>query len=303
MFERALSLRRKILRALKAQFRPGKSSSLPRKPVAVISNTSDTEILGLEPVGDGVPQVLYNNVRPADVLSSEDHTAPEIDANSPRELILKTPLSIVVPPKTPVPIAAQTPLDTPVSRGGGRESRPNTSLALAQEFGTQVEEFHEGRRRRQLHNRFSRATSMPTSMSVSDPMIKLRDSYLRIMHKMAQEEAKTNPLSPGSVPIVDSDQSHLFDYVHRRRTPADDEEEEFCRLAEAKVTPRSIQVDIVRGKICSIGVASTNTVHHFTSQPTHVLFGHADKLSAFWSRGNAMIKPMLQHIFERRKHR
>ncbi|KAL2641349.1 hypothetical protein R1flu_008936 [Riccia fluitans] len=229
MIKRALSLRKKILRALKAQFRPGKSSSLPRKPVAVIGNKSATEILGLEPSDDGVPQVRCNFVAPANVLSSEDHTDPGIDAMSVPQLTSKTPLSIVVHPKTPVPIAGQTSLDMPVS-SGGLESRPNPGPAVAQEFGAQVEEFQEVRR--VLHKRpcgFSRATSIP--VPGSDPMRKLRDSYVRLMHQMAQEEAKANPLSPGPVPNMNSDQSRLFEYLDRRRTPEDDEEEEFCRLA------------------------------------------------------------------------
>ncbi|KAL3688225.1 hypothetical protein R1sor_014534 [Riccia sorocarpa] len=244
MFERALSLRRKILRALKAQFRLEKSSSLARKPGAVISNSrSEMDILGLGPSDDddGVPQVKYSSQRPLDVVSSEevihDPAAPAIDAIPVRGLRSKIPLSVVVPPKPPVPIAAQTPLDTPVC-GSSRSadvSRPNPSPARSQEFAAHVEGFQQVQR--QLHRRaITRVRSMPVTSNdpLADPMRKLRDSYLRIMHKMAQEEAKMNPLSPATVSTVEKDHSRLFDYLYRRRTPADDEEEEFCRLAVMK---------------------------------------------------------------------
>ncbi|KAL3696768.1 hypothetical protein R1sor_010844 [Riccia sorocarpa] len=278
MFNRALSLKRKILRALKAQFglteKQKNSSSLGRKPVVSISNSgSETEILGLEPSGDGVPHIKYGSPRASDVASSEevihDSAAPAIDAIPVSGLRSKTPLSVVVPSKPPEPIAAQTPLDSPVcdTSHTADVSRPNPNPALAQEFAAHVEGFEQVQG--ELQTATSRARSMPLS-PYADPMRKLRDSYIRTMHKMAQEEAKMNPLSPGPVSPLEKDRSPLFSYLHTRRTSADDEEEEFCRLAVMKTK-------------CNRSQTCTNMSHHITSQSTQVRSFFADLCVEFYS--------------------
>ncbi|KAG6547535.1 hypothetical protein Mapa_010983 [Marchantia paleacea] len=223
MFERALSLRRKLLRALKVHHWFGKSSSLSPSPDVTI-HKAKPELE--EPAADGVPAgIRYTSVHSDSEIAIVCTLRPssDIDAAPRRELTSKTPLAIVIPPKKPVQAIAQSPLRTPDSnRAGSSRASPTQS----HEFASEVERFQ----RLQVQRRaITRARSMP--LSISDPMRKLRDSYVRIMHKMAHAEATQNPLSPSSALVMnDSGSSRVFDYVHRRRTPADEEEEEFCRL-------------------------------------------------------------------------
>ncbi|BBM98125.1 hypothetical protein MPTK1_1g11020 [Marchantia polymorpha subsp. ruderalis] len=215
MLERALSLRRKILRALKVQNWFGKGSNLSPSPDVTIHKAKPELEEG---AADGVPAgIRYTSAHSDSDIGIVCTLRPACER---RELTPNTPLAIVIPP---APGIAQSPLRTPdCSRAGSSRSSPTQS----HEFASEVERFQ----RLQVQRRaITRARSMP--LSIEDPMRKLRDSYVRMMHQMAHDDATQNPLSPSSALVMnESGSSRVFDYVHRKRTPADEEEEEFCRL-------------------------------------------------------------------------